>query len=326
MRFERTARRPGLALALVVGFSLLVPTLKAEAQGTTAGIVSSASSQGETISCGCKKKELGGVARRASVIKEERSRSAAFLLVDAGDFGSHVATEPWMRTEFQWQMMSDLGYDVVTVGPNEMTEGLVSLKRLLSTAPEIQVVSANITDKNGDLLWPEYTIVERDGVRFGVTGVTDKSYYSFNVTRGKQKSNDFSFRDLRESLTGVVPRLRQESDVVIVLLHTGSGDAKRMIEGVEGIDVVVVGHAPTYKFVPERIGNTILINGGNRGQYLGVLELTLNAEKAIVDYNGESRPLGDVVAIDPEFNALITEFNQKYDALKPKKAEVAEEN
>jgi 2',3'-cyclic-nucleotide 2'-phosphodiesterase (5'-nucleotidase family) len=78
--------------------------------------------------------------------------------------------------------------------------------------------------------------------------------------------------------------------------------------------------------VPERVENTILINGGNRGQYLSVLELTLDGEKAIVDYNGESRPLGDLVAIDPGFNAVITEFNKKYEAMKPKKEPAPEEN
>jgi len=326
MRLDWTVRRPAIALALVTGFSLGVLTMPAGAQTTRAVIVSTASSQGETISCGCKKKELGGVARRATMIKEERARSAAFLLVDAGDFGSHVKAEPWMRTKFQWKMMSDLGYDVVTIGPNEMTEGLAPLKSLLSTAPEIQVVSANITDKSGKLIWPESATVERDGIRFGVTAVTDKSYYSFNVTRGHQKSNDFSFLDLREALAGVVPTLRQESDVVVVLLHTGTGDAKRMLEGVDGVDVVIVGHAPTYKFVPERVENTILINGGNRGQYLSVLELTLNDKNAIVDYDGESRALGDMVAIDPEFNAVVTEFNKEYEALKLADEDVAEEN
>ena len=70
----------------------------------------------------------------------------------------------------------------------------------------------------------------------------------------------------------------------------------------------------------------IRVNSADQVSKTGFSELTLNDEMAIVDYNGESRPLGDVVGLDPEFNVLITEFNKKYDALKPQEKEVAEEN
>jgi 2',3'-cyclic-nucleotide 2'-phosphodiesterase (5'-nucleotidase family) len=291
----------------------------------TAIVVSTASVNGETISCGCQKKELGGIARRATVIKAERARSEAFLLVDAGDFGSHVPFEPWMRTEFQWKMMAGLGYDVVTPGPNEMVEGIQPLQELYASSPEIQVVSANVTDKQGTLLWPTHAVVERGGVVFGVTGVTDKSYYSFNLTRGKQKANDFAFLDAKESLQGVLPTLKEKADIVVVLFHSGSGDSRRAFDGIEGVDVVVVGHSPTYKFLPERVGETLLIQAGSRGQYLSVLELTLDETNNIIDYNGEARSLGTAIDVDDEFNTVVTAFNKKYDGMKPAEPDKAEE-
>ena len=325
MRLDQCLRWAGGA-GLAAGLLMIHSIPAADSQtGKTAIIVSTAAVNGETISCGCQKKELGGIARRATVIKAERARSDAFLLVDAGDFGSHVAFRPWTRTEFQWKMMAELGYDVVTPGPNEMVEGLQPLLELYARSPDIQVVSANVTDKQGNLVWPKYALVERGGVVYGVTGVTDKSYYSFNLTRGKQKANDFAFLDATESLQSVLPTLKENAEIVVVLFHSGSGDSRRALDGLDGVDVVVVGHSPTYKFLPERIGETLIIQAGSRGQYLSVLELTLDEGNNIIDYNGESRPLGSTVDVDEEFDGVVTAFNKKYDGMKPAEPDQAKE-
>jgi len=85
----------------LLGLGLLMLSTAAGAQNRTAVILSTASVGGETITCGCQKKELGGLARRATFIKTQRAKNPATVLVDAGDFGSHVDYEPWLRTEFQ---------------------------------------------------------------------------------------------------------------------------------------------------------------------------------------------------------------------------------
>jgi 2',3'-cyclic-nucleotide 2'-phosphodiesterase (5'-nucleotidase family) len=249
------------------------------------------------------------------MIREVRATHPNSILVDAGDFGSPSEFKHWMRTEFQWQMMEKLGYDVVTPGPNEMRAGLEPLKNL-TDGSSIQVISANITDKAGNLIWPDHTLIERGGVTFGVTGVTDQAFYTYNLTKGAQDRDEFAFRNIKESLDAVLPGLRAQSDVVVLLLHTGYGDARRLLDEVSGVDVVVIGHAPVYKFSPDRQGEALVVQSGTRGQYLSCLELNLNDAGQIEDYRGEARPLGDTVALDGEYDRLIKAFNQKYDKLK----------
>lgn len=301
-----------------LGLGLLMLSTAAGAQDRTAVILSTASVGGETITCGCQKKELGGLARRATFIKTERAKNPATVVVDAGDFGSHVDYEPWMRTEFQIDMMSKLKYDVVTPGPSEMVMGLDKAHALFARAPEIKVVSANIVDKKTQKqLWDEFTIIDRGGVKFAVTGVTDGSFYRFKATQGQLKGDDFDFKDPKASLQRVIPQMRQQADVVVVLLHSGTGDAKRMLEGISGVDAVIVGHLPEYKFMPEAVGNTMFVLGGAKGQYMGRLELKLSGNK-VVGHSGEIQPLGETVAVDPGMDALVKPFNKKYDAMKGK--------
>lgn len=312
----RFSWKPALTGVLAAAFAAALPGAAGAQTTKNAVIVSSASVVGETISCGCKKKDLGGIARKATVVAETRAQNPTMLLVDAGDFGSASEFKPWMRTEFVWKTMKDLQYDAVTPGPNEMIRGVDALKELLATAPGIHVVSANVTDKSGNLLWPEYALVEKGGVTYGITGATEKAYYSYNLTRGMVEKDDFEFQDITKSLQRVIPQIRSQCDVVVVLLHTGSSDADRVAENLQGADVVVVGHSPDSKFLPERTGETLLIKAGSRGQYVSVLDLTLDPDKGVVEYNGESQPMGDAVVEDPQYKAMVDAFNAKYDGMK----------
>ncbi len=209
-----------------------------------------------------------------------------------------------------------MGYDAITPGEDELLEGIDSLKVMLKRAPGIKVVSANIEDKSGKRVFPEYEIFDRGGLKVAVTGVTGGSYYNFNITRGVQKKDDFTFEDSKAALQRVVPELRKKADVVVVLLHESPADARRIVDELPGMDVVVVGHNPGYLFNPDRVGQTLVVRAGNRGQYLEVLELTLGDDDKIVDYNGEGKPMGDGVAKDPKLDQIVTKYETDWNQRK----------
>jgi hypothetical protein len=215
-------------------------------------------------------------------------------------------------------MMGRLGYDAVTPGDLEMVHGLDSMKELYGRNPGVQVVSANVMDKSGNLIFPKYTIIEKEGVRYGVTGVTGEAYYTFNMTRGRQKKDDFTFGDGKEALRALIPELRQKADIVVALVHEGPGDARRLMDEIEGIDVVVVGHNPGYMFNPDRVNNSLLVRSGQRGQYFSVLDLTLDDDMRILDYNGEGKPLNTGVAKDTGIEPIVTEWEADFNGRKEK--------
>jgi 2',3'-cyclic-nucleotide 2'-phosphodiesterase (5'-nucleotidase family) len=187
------------------------------------------------------------------------------------------------------------------------------LHELYGRHPEIRVVSANVLDGDGNHVFPEYTILEKGGLKVGVTGATGSSYYDVNVSRGSQRVNDFSFEDTRQALGRVVAELEKKADLVVALLHHGPGEVRRIAEDVPGIDVVVTGHNPGYMFNPDRVGTTLILRPGNRGQYLSVLNLTVDREGGeISEYNGEGRPMGEQVEEDPELKTLLTEWEKDF--------------
>ena len=254
------------------------------------------------------KKQLGGIARRATLINQQREKGEV-LLVDGGDFGGYKEPSLWETTEFEWEMMTKMGYDAVTPGPNEMLQGLGKLKALVAQGGP-KMVSANVTDKSGNLILPEYTVITKGGVRYGITGVTSESFYNYNVTKGDQVSDDFAFKDINQTLRDVLPKVKKESDITVVLMHVGPGDARRIVDEIPGMDVVLVGHNPGYMFNPDRVGETLMLRPGTKGQYISVLELSLDDSNKIVDFSGEGKPIGKEIEESKDFFIAVTEFEE----------------
>jgi 5'-nucleotidase len=235
--------------------------------------------------------------------------------VDAGNFAATLNPEPWEKTGFIFDMMSQLHYDAVTPGERELRPGLATLKELYAKHPEIRVVSANIEDKSGRHVFPEYTIIERGGLRFGITGTTGAVYYDSNMKQKLQAKDDFTFENSEAALNRVVPELRAKSDVVIVLLHESVEDAMKMLPQIPGIDVAVAGNEPGIIPAPEQIGGALFVRPGSRGQYVFRLPITVDTKaKKIVEFAGEGKYLDEKVVKDPAVDTVVAKWENDFKA------------
>jgi 5'-nucleotidase len=236
------------------------------------------------------------------------------LVVDAGNWSDGRGIAAWDKAQFIFDEMGRMQYDVITPGDAELAQGVEALTKLLASQPQVKEVSANLRDRSGALVFPESVVIKKGGVRFGVTGVTGPSAYNLNVTRGLQAVDEFSFDDSKAALQRVLPGLRSESDIVVVLMQENPKDAQRIVNEVPGMDVVILGDDPGYQPEPDRVGGTLLIHPGSRGQYVHSLDLTLDGNAKIVDSKGEGKQLGENVAKEPEFDKVVTEWETGFKA------------
>lgn len=235
-------------------------------------------------------------------------------MVDAGNWSNSKGIAAWDKTQFIFDEMGQMQYDVVTPGDAELTQGVHALTKLLASQPQVQAVSANVKDKSGRLVLPESVVINKSGVRFGVTGVTGASSYNFNVTRGIQPVDEFTFEDSKAALQRVLPKLRSACDIVVVLMQEGPKDAQQIVNEVLGIDVVILGNNPGYQPGPNRVGETLMVHPGSRGQYLHALDLALDGNSKILDSKGRGKPLNESVVKDPEFDRVVTEWEAAFKA------------
>ena len=203
------------------------------------------------------------------------------LLFDCGDFSQGSVYYNLFKGEVEILLMNQMGYDACTIGNHEFDFGLENMARLFRMA-EFPIVCCNY-DFSGtpvEGLVKPYIILERDGVRVGILGVSPR----MEGLVAQANYQGVEYTKPIKAAQPIVDHLRQKEqcDVVICLSHLGwlegeEGD-KGFIAGTHGIDVVLGGHSHTYFEHPQYIlnseGHEIVVNHmGKNARFVGTLEL-----------------------------------------------------
>jgi hypothetical protein len=205
-------------------------------------------------------------------------------------------------------------YDAATLGEEDLRLPPEILRSL--AAEDGFFVSANLREAGGQALLPDSRIVERAGIRIGITAVTRKP--SADTTAAAAA---FEFADPLRSVAPVVARLRQDTDLVVLLAHMPLEAAQALGEDLAGkIDIIVVGSAATGRgrTLAEH-GGAVYVVGGDRGQALGVAQVALQ-DGEVLGIAADEAVLDRDTADDPETAALVESFQKNLNELMKEQA------
>lgn len=97
-------------------------------------------------------------------------------------------------------------------------------------------------------------------LRIGITGVCEQA---------PSEGTGYVWRDPAIALKEVLPELRKQADVVVVLAYLPLDQAKALAAELEGIDVMVVGHTQPSLLTLETVGNTAVVVNNYETKALG---------------------------------------------------------
>lgn len=232
---------------------------------------------------------LGGVARRASLIDSIRQENPNTLLLDAGDIFQGTPYFNFYGGELEFRLMNRMGYDAATLGNHDFDNGLSGLLAQLPNA-SFSFLSANYDFENTVLQgrFDPYEVFERAGVRIGVFGLGIR----LEGLVLKELYGETAYLDPVEIATDMARILREEEacNLVICLSHLGHRyeNPDRVSDQVlatstEGIDLIIGGHTHTFMEAAEvavnRTGKEVLIQQvGCYGIRLGRVDFELHPE------------------------------------------------
>jgi len=251
---------------------------------------------------------LGGVARRATLVRQLRAQLGSVLLLDAGDTFQGTPYFNRYKGRLDYQLMRMLGYDAGTLGNHDfdngvglLVEAMESMEQLKHPNPPFAFVNCNFDFKGTPALGRRvkpYLIREFPGLRVGLTGVG----VAFAGLVAPKNHEGIGWKDPYESLRPVVQRLREveKVDLVVVLSHLGydmkgaAPDDLQMPGQVAGIDAIIGGHSHTFLEAPTRVpqakGETLVFQVGFGGVNLGRLDFALS-RGTIRSASGSSMPV-----------------------------------
>ncbi|MCP4404833.1 MAG: bifunctional UDP-sugar hydrolase/5'-nucleotidase [bacterium] len=233
--------------------------------------------------------DAGGVAAQSTLINIVRAEVAEaggyMLLLSAGDVNMGVPESDLLDAEPDFKLMNMLGYDAMALGNHEFDKGRDVLLKQKEWA-EFPFLAANIVKKDtGETLVDPYVIKEFDGLKIAILGLTAEDT---PVLTFPENTADLEFKDAIETAKELVPKLKEEADIVIALTHIGlqkevrggyksSGDLD-LAKEVSGIDAVVGGHTQIALTEAEVVNGTPVVQAGEWSQYVGRLDLTFDSD------------------------------------------------
>jgi 5'-nucleotidase/UDP-sugar diphosphatase len=238
---------------------------------------------------------VGGVARRATRIAQEREKGGFLLVLDAGD--SLVGDQdPATKTQGQTSVaaMNLMGYDALALGPQDLALGLDVLRQRIVEA-EFAVLSANaVVSATGELLASPYLLRVFDGHKVAIVGLS-----------GREGTPEIAVLDPLGTIQAVVAEVATQADVVILLSHAGASVDQRIAEAVPGVDLIVSGGR--FEFATpwrsEKTGTLVVhadqASPGHAGRRLGIAELTFDVQGQLVEQSWQRLDLTPEIVDDP---------------------------
>lgn len=244
---------------------------------------------------------LGGIARRATLVKRIRRENPHTLLLDAGDVCQGTPYFNLYKGKVEYQTMSKCGYHVSALGNHEFDNGVDSLFTALQNA-DFDIVNCNFDFDDTPLKQRVKTFVVRQigAIKVGISGVC----VDFTDLVASSSHRGVAYKEPFKPLQSVVNYLRKDlgCSLIIVLSHLGykpyfgkPGDTD-LAYLVNGIDWIVGGHSHTFMKEPDVIKSkrghtTRILQVGFAGILLGKSDfifegknlLTVNTEVLPVD-------------------------------------------
>lgn len=235
---------------------------------------------------------LGGIARRAALIRAIRTRNPHTLVLDAGDTFQGTPYYNAFAGHAEFETMSAAGYDCATLGNHDFDKGVDALVSAMGKA-RFSFVSANY-DIDAPSLRARvnpFEVRAIGGRRIGLfgLGVSFAGLVSGSLHAGVRYTAPVA------AARAAVDTLRSTHgvDAVVLLSHLGyfghgsePGDVE-LAEAVPGIDVIIGGHTHTFLDAPHVVthrtgGSTAIVQVGSSGTHLGQVDLLFGAGPGVV--------------------------------------------
>ena len=268
----------------------------------------------------------GSYAQIATYVKDVRKNNKNVVLVEVGDAIQDNQVDVFAKDKKYYKdhpvpkVLNEMNYDIFVLGNHEFNFGMKALDEILKDI-KAKKLTANFYHKKNDKRYIDATtIIEKDGVKLGIIGLSTPMSAKFEEDTGNLK--DMKFTSPTEEARTQVEKLKAKGvDAIIVIAHMGIENENKIpdtgmrdvINAVDGIDVVIAGHM--HKDVPsETIKNTLITEPHRYGTVVSEVDLTfdINDKKEVKLVKKESKtvPVKELEA-DKKIAEIYKPYHEK---------------
>ncbi|ALS02273.1 multifunctional 2',3'-cyclic-nucleotide 2'-phosphodiesterase/5'-nucleotidase/3'-nucleotidase [Enterococcus silesiacus] len=264
-------------------------------------------------------KDVLGMAR----LKTYKELVQPDLLIDAGDVFQGLPISNFSKGMDMADVMNEVGYDAIAVGNHEFDFGF-------ETAMEYKnrlnfPILSNNTFKNGELVFEPYTIVDKNGKKYAIIGVTTPE------TATKTHPNnvkDVTFADPIAETKKAINKIKNSGEAVTAYVVTGHlgidettphewrGDtlAETLSKEFSDLNITVLdGHSHTAVDGGKKFGNVMYTQTGNYLNNVGLVDVDLTDLNIKTASLTPADTLADLEE-NPAVKALVDQAKKNFEA------------
>lgn len=216
--------------------------------------------------CGCAglDRMKGGLTRRHSLFKELKARGWPIVAMDCGGLVKGFGRQAELKFHLSVDAMQKMGYDAIGLGKTDLRlpAGELLSRVASSEGAPSPFLSANVAIFGFAAgMTADHRIVDAGGQRIGITSILGTSWQK------EINNSDVEMADPAARLREVLPKLKERSDVLVLLAHATMDESKRLGEAFPDFDIVVTGGGNPVPPKDKEIlpGGNVLVEVGEKG-------------------------------------------------------------
>lgn len=168
-------------------------------------------------------------------------------------------------------------YDAVAISTADLSAGSDFFQR--STESAFPWVAANVFDNKANRAFSPHVIKMIGDLVIGIIGLTGTS---------QNAVEDFDITDWRQALQREITLLEKSCDILVVLSNLNSSENLEIQRDFKQVDIIVTADKNGKNIQPLVTPNSLLIQSGDRGKYLGKLDITWQGSSNWLDASSQS--------------------------------------
>ncbi|MBZ4190756.1 MULTISPECIES: bifunctional metallophosphatase/5'-nucleotidase [Bacteroidota] len=254
-------------------------------------------------------KAAGGYAKIASIFEQIKNESENTLFFDGGDTFHGTLPVVSSKGEILLPILNKLGLSAM-VGHWDFAytpQHLLALDKHLN----YPVLAINVFKENGTLFLEPYTMIEVGGQKVAVIGICANI---IDKTMGKPFTEGIYVTDGLKEIDRYVREVKDlGASLVILLSHNGYPQDLELLKQTNGIDVCLSAHTHNRIYEPVKVNDTIVIQCGCHGSFVGHLKLTIEGGKIAHQY--KLIEVTEDIDSNPEMEQLVNGAMASYRTL-----------
>jgi hypothetical protein len=288
-------------------------------EGGKTGLVITFSSEinGYLTPCGCSKPMVGGIPRRATLLKQ-LAKTHTLINLENGDLTKASGRQDELKAETLIDMLNQLGYDALNLGEYDFKLGLPYLQALEQRFRG-KMLCGNVVDGSGKPLFDAFTLLEKQHaghpVKVLVVGLISEQHASTI----RQYVPEVQVIPAAQKLERLRQQLSAAADLRILLWHGNQQEAEQIARQHPYFDLIVCAHCGDGPLQPKQVGKTRLVFSGNDAKFVGVAYLHRSSGETASPPNGDNSSIAPAYTVARVEHIRLTEdFKEDADALQVK--------